>query len=131
MRKVVGILVVTILMLSLSLANSVGAQNRPKKTSNYRVEERGDKGYINFNKKSAEFSVLPEPKSGSALMFGMITPKTLVKILNKNIQGDKYEVLDLLNGKPCLAFGKIIVTGQGEGQQIYWLELNIFVLPTP
>ncbi len=89
--------------------------------------EVGDKGYFKYPWiEKNDFVIWPDKtKTGSSGFGALITSETKIMIANRDI-GRKN--LDLLTGKPVVAFARIKRVGEGEGSKEYCLSLTIFIL---
>jgi len=87
----------------------------------------GDKGYFDYPWIEKTYFVIWPDKTmtGASGFGGIITPETKITIVNRRIDRNS---LDLLTGKPVVAFGNFKQVGEGEGSKIYCLKLTIFVL---
>ena len=125
MRKMMAV----VLMAMATIVVSSWAQAvEPEKVFYYEV---GDKGYFQYpwvvcEGNNLTFVIWPDKTlSGSSRFSGLITPTTKIAVVNRKI-GRKH--LDLLTGKPVIAYGRFKQVGQGEGSKTFCLELTIFLL---
>ena len=115
----------TLVLAIVFVVSAVAAQAADKtEVSYYQV---GDKGYFQYPWiEKTDFVIWPDKTlSGGSRFGGLITPETKIRIVNRQI-GQKN--LDLLTGKPVVAFAIIKDVGRGEGTKSYCLELTLFVL---
>jgi len=87
----------------------------------------GDKGYFDYPWIEKTYFVIWPDKTmtGASGFGGIITPETKITIVNRRIDRNN---LDLLRGKPVVAYATFKQVGEGEGSKIYCLALTLFVL---
>jgi len=114
------------LALAIVFAVSVTAVQAADKTTVFYYQV-GDKGYFDYPWIEKTYFVIWPDKTmtGASGFGGIITPETKITIVNRRIDRNS---LDLLTGKPVVAFGNFKQVGEGEGSKIYCLKLTIFVL---
>ena len=113
-----------ILVLMFVVMGFVSFVSAAEKIAYYEV---GDKGYFKYPWiEKSDFVIWPDKTMKGSSGFGaLITPETKITIVNRDISRKN---LDLLTGKPVLAFARIKQVGEGEGTKEYCLLLTIFVL---
>lgn len=122
MKKIAMILMVLAIIVGFVL--SALAADKDKEVAYYEV---GDKGYFQYSWiEKTDFVIWPDKTlSGASGFSATITPETRVAVANREISKKN---LDLLSGKPVLAYARIKKVGRGEGSREYCLSLTIFVL---
>ena len=119
MRKYLTVLVVFAVMTVMTTASWA------QEASYYEI---GDKGYFQYQWSGTPGSFViwgNKDLRGSSLFYGEITSETKITMVNRRISREN---LDLLTGKPVIAYGKFKEVGRGEGGRTFCLELTIFVL---